>query len=137
MNRRIIETQLQASTTSTKVDSYPDKIVKYIPSEIVGGWIAIQGIAKNINNNPNNLFLWGILIFLSVLTFFYIQKQTFQANKPPAIKQILISVGAFLIWAFAIGGEPFESLSFYNSAYGSILMILYTLTIPLIPLNQN
>lgn len=136
MSRRIVETQLQASKTSTKVDGYFEKIMKYIPSEIVGAWIAIQGIAKNINN-PNNIFLWIIIIFLAVLTFFYIKQQTSEANKKTAIKQTVISVGAFIIWAFAIGGQPFESLVFYNSAYGSILMILYTLTIPVIPLNQD
>ena len=136
MSRRIVETQLQASKTSTKVDGYFEKIMKYIPSEIVGAWIAIQGIAKNINN-PNNIFLWIIIIFLAVLTFFYIKQQTSEANKKTAGKQTVISVGAFIIWAFAIGGQPFESLVFYNSAYGSILMILYTLTIPIIPLNQD
>ncbi len=136
MSRRIVETQLQASKTSTKVDGYFEKIMKYIPSEIVGAWIAIQGIAKNINN-PNNIFLWIIIVFLAVLTFFYIKQQTSEENKKTAVKQTVISVGAFIIWAFAIGGQPFESLVFYNSAYGSILMILYTLTIPVIPLNQN
>ena len=136
MSRRIVETQLQVSRTDITVDNYFEKIMKYIPSEIVGAWIAIQGIAKNIATQ-NIIFLWGILIFLSVLTFFYINNQTSVANKPPAIKQTLISVGAFLIWAFAIGGEPFESLAFYNSGYGAILMILYTLTIPVISLKHD
>ncbi|MDB9303341.1 hypothetical protein PN488_02925 [Nodularia spumigena CS-591/12] len=136
MSRRIIETQLQASKTPITVDNYFEKIMKYIPSEIIGGWIAIQGIAKNITTQ-NTIFLWGILVFLSILTFFYIKNQTSVAGKPPAIKQNLFSVGAFLIWALAIGGEPFESLSFYNSGYGVILMILYTLTIPVISLNHD
>ncbi|BAZ39552.1 hypothetical protein NIES4101_55060 [Calothrix sp. NIES-4101] len=136
MSRRIIETQLQAAKTSVTVDNYFQKIMKYIPSEIIGGWIAIQGIAKNITTQ-NTTFLWVILVFLTILTFFYINNQTSEANKPPAIKQTLISVGAFIIWTIAIGGEPFESLSFYNSGYGVILMILYTLTIPIISLKHD
>ena len=137
MNRRIIETQLQSSKQSAKVDGYADKIIKYIPSEIVGGWIALQGIAENIDSEGKITLLWGILIFLVILTFFYIQKATTDSKKKPAIKQTVFSVVAFMIWAFAIGGQPFESLTFYNSAYGSILMILYTVTLPLIPLNQD
>ncbi|NJM17550.1 MAG: hypothetical protein HC836_03200 [Richelia sp. RM2_1_2] len=136
MTRRIIETQLQAAKTEITVDNYFEKIMKYIPSEIIGGWIAIQGIAKNMTTQ-NNIILWTIFIFLGFLTFFYVKQQTSEANKPPAIKQTLISVGAFIIWAFAIGGEPLESLPFYNSGYGVIFMILYTLTIPIISLKHD
>ncbi|NEQ39160.1 MAG: hypothetical protein F6K40_24060 [Okeania sp. SIO3I5] len=136
MSRRIIETKLQASNSATEVDSYFEKIMKYIPSEIVGAWIAIQGIAES-TNNQNPIFLWGIIIFLAILTFFYIKKRTDEENKKTALKQTIISVIAFAIWAFAIGGEPFESLSFYNSGLGSILLIIYTVTIPVIPLNHD
>ena len=38
---------------------------------------------------------------------------------------------AFVVWVFALG-EPFNSLSFYSPVYGSILLILYNLIIPLI-----
>ncbi|NEO28525.1 MAG: hypothetical protein F6K03_17020, partial [Kamptonema sp. SIO4C4] len=68
MSRRIIETQLQGANTSKTVDSYSEKIMKYIPSEIVGGWIAIQGIAENIGETPNRIFLWVIFGSLAVLT---------------------------------------------------------------------
>ena len=143
MSRRIIETSLQASKTEAKVDNYFEKLMKYIPSEIVGAWIAIQGIFANSDrevkavNSSQNTFLWIILAFLSILTFFYIRKQTSEENKKTAIKQIIISVIAFLIWAYAIGGQPFLSLEFYDSRYGAVLMILYTLTIPLVTLNQD
>ncbi len=42
-----------------------------------------------------------------------------------------------MVWAIAIGGEPFKSVSWYHPVYGSILMILYTAVIPLIPLEQR
>lgn len=143
MSRRIIETSLQASKTEAKIDNYFEKLMKYIPSEIVGAWIAIQGILASGNqeaelvDSNQNISLWFILIFLLILTFFYIKQQTYDENKKTAIKQIIISVIAFLIWAYAIGGEPFLSLEFYDSRYGAVLMILYTLTIPLVTLNQD
>ena len=143
MSRRIIETTLQASKTEAKVDNYLEKLMKYIPSEIVGAWIAIQGIFANGDreveavNSSQNIFLWVILAFLSILTFFYIKQQTYEESKKTAIKQIIVSVIAFLIWAYAIGGEPFLSLEFYDSRYGAVFMILYTVTIPLLVLNQD
>ncbi len=137
MGRRIIETQLEASRASGTVDGYFAKISKYIPSEILGAWIAIQGIFSKPDNPSNKYGLWAIFIFLVILAFFYIKKATDKPNVKPAIKQILFSCAAFIIWAIAIGGHPFTSLSFYDSAYGSVLMILYTLVIPLFPLNED
>ncbi|MDJ0580694.1 hypothetical protein [Crocosphaera sp.] len=131
MGRRIITSQLEAKTEGAKLDGYFDKLLKYIPTEIVGGWIAITGLIKSASNIPTNTILWILLAIFTGLTALYILKQTEEANKPAAIKQTTISSIAFIVWVFAIG-EPFDSLSFYNPIYGSILLILYNLTIPLI-----
>ncbi len=131
MGRRIITSQLEAKSEGGKLDGYFDKLLKYIPTEIVGGWIAITGLIKSASNIPTNTILWILLAIFTGLTALYILKQTEEANKPAAIKQTTISSIAFIVWVFAIG-EPFDSLSFYNPIYGSILLILYNLTIPLI-----
>ena len=134
MNRSIIETELQASETKSDIDNYFDKIVKYIPSEIVGVWITIKTMVEGNNNVPENSILWGIFIFCLFLTFAYICLLPVSSKKKPTIKQGIISVGAFIVWAIAIGGKPFISISWYQPIYGSILMVLYTVVIPLIPL---
>ena len=38
--RRIVSTQLQAAGASTRPDGFFDRIIKYIPSDIVAGWDA-------------------------------------------------------------------------------------------------
>lgn len=131
MSRRIITTELQASKNSTKTDGYFDKLLKYIPSEIVGGWVALTGLIKGSNDIPATPLLWGLFIFFIGLTALYIFQQTSEPRKPLAITQILVSMGAFAVWVFALG-EPFSSLSFYRPIYGSIALVLYTLVIPLI-----
>ncbi len=136
MSRRIITTTLEASKTSTKIDGYVDKLVKYIPTEIVGAWIAITGLIKSSSDIPATVLLWGLFIFFVVLTVLYIFKQTSEPRKSPAITQIAISTGAFIVWVFALG-EPFSSLSFYRPVYGSILLIVYNLVIPLINPNEG
>lgn len=137
MSRRIIESQLQSSGKSSDVDSYLDKVMKYIPSETVGVWITIKTMVSGNNNIPESTILWGIFIVCLLLTFGYIRLLPSQPNNKPTVKQTLISVGAFIVWAIAIGGQPFISIDWYEPVYGSILMVLYTATIPLIPLEQR
>jgi len=131
MGRRIITSQYEAKGEGTKLDGYFDKLIKYIPTEIVGGWIAITGLIKSASDIPTNTILWILLVIFTGLTAVYILKQTFEPKKPLAIKQTSISTIAFMVWVFALG-EPFESLSFYNPVYGSVLLILFNLTIPLV-----
>ncbi|MEA5536832.1 hypothetical protein [Crocosphaera sp. XPORK-15E] len=136
MSRRIIETQLEASEKPSEVDGYLDKIMKYIPSETVGVWITIKTMIEGNNDIPQSAVLWGIFIFCLFLTFAYIRLLPSESKDKPSIKQAIISVGAFIVWTIAIGGEPFRAISWYHPVYGSILMILYTAFIPLIPLEQ-
>ena len=137
MGRRIITTQLEAKGEEARLDGYFDKLIKYIPTEIVGGWIAMTGLIKGASNIPTNTILWILFVIFIGLTAVYIIQQTFEPKKPLAIKQTSISTIAFMVWVFALG-EPFNSLSFYNPVYGSILLILYNLTIPLInPIEES
>ena len=131
MGRRIITSQLEAKGESAKLDGYFDKLLKYIPTEIVGAWIAITGLIKSASNIPTNTILWILLVIFTGLTALYILRQTSKPKKPPAIKQTIISTIAFIIWVFALG-KPFDSLSLYSRVYGSSLLILYNLIIPLI-----
>ncbi len=131
MGRRIITNQYESTGGQAKLDGYFDKLIKYIPTEIVGAWIAITGLIKGTSDIPTNNILWILFFIFAVLTFFSIRKQTFDPKKPPAIKQTIISTIAFIVWVFALG-EPFNTLGFYKPVYGSILLILYNLIIPLI-----
>ncbi|NEO77074.1 hypothetical protein [Moorena sp. SIO4G3] len=129
MGRRIITTQFEAKS-SAKIDGYFDRLLKYIPSEIVGAWIAIKGVLTSADDVPINLLLWVLFIVFVVLTAVWILKLTSESNKPPAVTQIVVSTGAFIVWVFALG-EPFSSLAFYRPVYGSLLLILYNIIIPL------
>ncbi|NEP35644.1 MULTISPECIES: hypothetical protein [unclassified Moorena] len=128
MGRRIITTQFEAKSRA-KIDGYFDRLIKYIPSEILGAWIAIKGVLTSANDVPINL-IWVVFIFLVFVTPFWILKLTSESNKPPAVTQIVVSTGAFVVWVFALG-EPFSSLGFYRPVYGSLLLILYNIIIPL------
>ncbi|ODH01470.1 hypothetical protein A4S05_28865 [Nostoc sp. KVJ20] len=139
MGRRIIRKRFEADSTDVKLDSYFDKLIKYIPSEIIGAWIAIKGLIKSASGVPVNNSLWIIFFILIGLTSVYIFKQisvseqiSSKEEKLSITTQIIISTLAFIVWTFAIGEEPFSSLPLYKPVYSSIILILFNLIIPLI-----
>lgn len=133
MSRRIITTQYQSELPARQVDTYFDKVIKYIPADIVGAWVAVNGLIKgaDITAASKNTVLWTAFVIGIVITAIWIQKQTEEPKKPPAITQIAISTGAFIVWVYASGG-PFANVHLYNPTYGSILLIFYSLIVALI-----
>jgi len=105
---------------ATPPDTYFDKIVKYIPSDIVGAWVAAAGAIKGAAGIPQGRILWIAFIVGVVMTAVWKLKQT---TLP---LQAAISTGAFVVWVFALGG-PFEQFSWYQPVYGTLLLIAYTL----------
>ena len=152
MGRRIIRTQVQGNNSDeNNKNSYVNELFtnlfKYIPVEIISAWIAIKGMIKGANPvntenthvlTTNNLFLlWSLFVIFTGLTAFYIYKQiSKEITSSDKLKeddyiQIIISTIAFVVWVFATE-EPFSSLSFYQPIYGSIILILFNLIVPLI-----
>lgn len=133
MSRRIITTRYQSPNgAKNSVDSYFDRIIKYIPSDIVGGWVAVTGLINSGGQDiPKDILLWVGFVAGIILTALWTHKQTSVPNKKPAITQTLVAIISFIVWVFALGG-PFANLAFYRSLYGALLLIFYNLAIGLI-----
>jgi hypothetical protein len=132
MGRRIITIQYNRTDSSgAAVDGYFDKVIKYIPSDIVGGWVAVTGLIKSADNVPTNLLLWIAFGAGIILTLLWTLKQTSEPGKKTAKTQIIISTFSFAVWVFALGG-PFATLEFYRPLYGSLMLIFYSLGIGLV-----
>ncbi|MBO9998017.1 MAG: hypothetical protein J7641_03250 [Cyanobacteria bacterium SID2] len=132
MGRRIVTRQLQAGKPNPPVDRYADRLLKYIPADVVAFWLAVNGSIQSAGDDvPKSTLLWILFIFGVFLTLGWTFKQTQEAKKKPAWTQIGISCVAFVVWVFAIGG-PFAELSFYTPLYGSLLLLVYTSTVALI-----
>lgn len=128
MSRRIITKTLQSVAGGPGVDTYSDRVVKYIPSDIVAAWTAASAIIASASNVPTETLFWVAFVVGLIITPLWILKQT---GKPAAATQAMVGTGAFLVWVFALGG-PFAKLSFYRPLYGSLILILYTLLVGLI-----
>jgi hypothetical protein len=113
-----------------KVDDYITKLLKYIPAEIVAAFLFIDGLIKSLSQ-PSAVVFWIVFIVLLILTPLYMWRVTTEPDKPAAVAQIIIATFGFFVWVFAIGG-PFSTLGWYLPVYGSILLVVYTLVIPIV-----
>jgi hypothetical protein len=131
MSRRIRTVTMQAAGTEPP-DRFFDRIIKYIPADVVGGWVAASGIISSLQaGSSRTTVLWIAFAVGLALAAGWTHAQTRESGKPPAWAQIVIASIAFAVWAFALGG-PFAAFGWYNQAYGSLALIGFTLAAGLV-----
>jgi hypothetical protein len=136
MSRRIITTQLQTSGTGSTLDTYFDKVLKYIPADVNGAWVAATGIINGTTGAQNKILLWVAFLVGLAVTAAWTYRQTSEPGKPPARTQTLIATGAFFVWVLALGG-PFATIEGFNfSVIGALALIGYTLLVGLVTPNE-
>lgn len=132
MTRRVQTVAFHAAGAAPAIDTYFDRVVKYIPGDIVAAWVTVSGLVKAAGNGvPQGKTLWLCFVVGVVLTAAWTWKQTSVTGLPAAAKQIAVSTIAFCVWAFALGA-PFDTLSWYHPLYPSLLLIGYTLAVGLV-----
>ncbi len=114
------------SRTELTPDPYRDKLLKYIPAEIVALYLSLDLIWRS-TAGADSWLRWLILTFGFVVTPVYLWRIQ-QVQKKI---QLLISTAAFVVWTFALGG-PFVTLSWYKAIYGALLLPMFTFLVPLI-----
>ena len=122
-----------APPNSSPTDSYFQKLVTYIPADIIAAWVTVSGLLSQAGTTVPHWIVWAVLSALLALTPFYV---CFLKTTPPGLTSNklfhwMTSCLAFVAWAFAMGG-PFATLSWYQPIYGSIILVLVTLIIPVL-----
>ena len=111
-------------------DDYSGKLLKYIPAETVAAYVTINGLLSAVTGVPT-VFLWIVFAILTALTAGYAWKSTQVKGLPTAYVQLVIQTVGFVVWVASLGG-PFTTLVGYESYYGPVVLILYTVFIPLV-----
>lgn len=109
------------------VDGYSDALMKLIPAEVIGVYVAMQSILSNAKEKSDWIYL-VVFLFGVLATYFYLRVTLEVTDK----LQLLLSVGAFCVWAYTMVPENF---SFYNGTYAGLLLIAYTFIAPKISLD--
>ena len=128
---RVVTAQDAAADPSVSEDSFFAKVVKYIPAEIVAGYVAAEGALEQAQDSvPLESLLWIVSGVLLVLTPIWTYFATQQPGKPGPVFQAVVAPIAFAAWVFALGG-PFAFRAWYQPVYGTLIIILVTIAIPL------
>jgi len=115
-----------------KTKEYLDKVSRLVPAEILAAYMAIIGLIPAIHNELLETISF-ILAFVGgiVGTPFYMSFMA-DENRPKRI-HIIVSTAAFILWAYIVSGHLIPN--YYNPAFGSILLIIFTAGSGKIPLN--
>lgn len=106
------------------LDNYGDALLKLIPAEVIGVYIAMQSILSNAKEQPHIEMAFIVVFLFGVFaTFFYLRF----TMKVKSYVQLLLSVGAFCVWAYTM--VP-ETNSWYNGTYAGLLLLAYTFIAP-------
>ena len=132
MGRRIIWSAYESSESAENVDGYSDKLLKYIPADVVSFWLAGNGLVQSQAGEARGGVLWLLFVIGFVLTALWTRKLTSEPGRATAWQQIILSCVSFFVWVFAIGG-PFSELPFYDPFWSSFLLLVYTAAVPLLP----
>ena len=59
MSRRIVTRQLESTRGGAQVDTYFDKVIKYIPADVVAAWTVVSGLVASAGDEvPKATVLW-------------------------------------------------------------------------------
>jgi hypothetical protein len=109
-------------------DAFLAKLAKYIPVEMTALFIFSSGIIESMS--LSDIVYWGIFAFVVVVSPIYLLFAAARENKKPDMAQVVISPFAAIVWVFALGG-PFTFFDWYNQGYGSLLLGLVTVIVPI------
>ena len=114
--------------TAPAIDDYSDVMMKLIPAEVIGVYLAMQSILINATPKPHWVAFLIVFMFGVFATYFYLRFSLKVTNK----MQLGLSVGAFCVWAYSMVPQDYI---LHNGTYAGLLLIAYTFIAPKIPLD--
>jgi hypothetical protein len=113
--------------TPKKPDDYLDRLLKYIPAEIIALYLAVTNAVPSTDRSYH-LTLWIVFAVTVASTPIYMYFATQNRPAEPVLwSQIVISSVAFPIWVFAIGG-PFRYLPWYEAKHWIAAVVISFVT---------
>lgn len=116
------------SNTPSDLAQYSDRLIRLIPSEVIGFYLVGSGVIPETNKEA--MGIWAVICFIAVIvTRIYGTKSVNDTS--PQWKTVFISSVSFWIWLYQIGG-PFTSYGIHVPWIGSLIMLSWTFFIPFV-----
>ena len=110
-----------------ELNTYLERTAKYIPGEIIAGYLGINGILASVSTDQGSLRqLVYVMTFLLCLALTPVYFNRIAKQGEPRRLQMILSTIAFLVWAYSLGGV-FTAFGIHIPWLGSILLIVFTL----------
>jgi hypothetical protein len=117
-----------------ETQSYADKVVKLVPTEIVGAYMVLAGIVGVSSSSPTaptdslaRILIQVVFFALLLLTPLYLWRVSGVSN----IVQLVVTTLAFILWIYTLGG-PFAVWGIYEPKVAAILLTLWSFIVPVI-----
>lgn len=118
-----------------QLDTYLDKLIRYIPGDLVAAYLALDGLMREEVMNAPFILYWIVFASLLILTPLYvIYRPTHNEFSGHSRRfHALAATLAFSVWVFVLGG-PFAITwpDSYRPLYGSVLLVITTLAMPIL-----
>lgn len=112
-------TRASDQSPPTPADGYNDRVLKYIPAEVVTLYLSVDGLVRAKPHSP--ALSWGLFAFGLLATVLYLR---FSAGVTKPL-QLVVSAVAFFVWALAIG-SPSSHIPGYDPIWGAIALPIFT-----------
>lgn len=100
-------------------DSFRERLLKHIPSEIIGVYLAVNGMLSGNENTPSWIYwiIFGVLVILCPIWLRFGQN---------VLKwwQLMMSTIAFIIWSMTMPGA--WDIVPYAAVIGGALVVIYS-----------
>jgi hypothetical protein len=114
--------------TPPPVDKARDALSNYIPGEVISFYTSAAAMLPSVPSIGQQVGAgWFLFALAAVGTFAY----AYWVNKIRKVSQLIVMVGAFVVWAIVLGG-PFSRLSWYNAPLAGLFLMCYLFIVTLL-----
>jgi hypothetical protein len=109
------------------VKDYLERVAKYVPAEILAGYLTLLPIIVSTTDGQPNMRLALqalVLVAFLILTPFYFVFMA-EPGKPKRL-HIAVATAAFVIWAY-YQGAFFATIGAYHAGLAAVVLVIFTL----------
>ncbi|NLS78475.1 MAG: hypothetical protein GXY76_14560 [Chloroflexi bacterium] len=106
---------------------YLDRLMKMIPTEVISLYLVGSGLIPEAEDLT--LVIWTVFCLLAVVALRAWGTADARAGLPTDWKHVGISVVAFLVWVYSLGGV-FAEFGVHLPTLGSLLVLGWTFVVP-------
>lgn len=117
---------------------FTNKLVKLVPTEIVGAYMVLAGmlgyayeVTRATQQMPDPelkaILIQVVFFILLALTPLYLWRISRVSN----LAQLVVTTISYVVWVYTLGG-PFVVWGIYHSVIGSVVLVLWSVTTPLL-----